>query len=657
MSTVHTFLHELATCFAQSGPLAQALPNYRVRQQQIEMAQAIGRALLKRSSLLVEAGTGTGKTFAYLLPAMLRGGKVILSTGTKNLQSQLFQRDIPQLRGALNVPITVALLKGRANYVCHYHLAQTKAEGLLESREQVAQLRRVEQFAQVTQTGDKADCVDVPEESGIWAHVTSTRENCLGQECAYVKECFLMNARKQAQEADLVVVNHHLFFADVMLRDEGVAELLPTSNTVIFDEAHQLPDTATLFFGEMISTRQLLEWSRDTLAEGLSEAREVDWLSALRPLETATRDLRLAFGLGSQKLAHNQIGKMHGMWDALSKVRREFDALLPTLEAQAVRSEGLAKCQLRAEELLIQLRAWEKLDDPETVRWIDVSGHNVQLHRTPLSVAELFTKQREDTPRSWIFTSATLGVGDDFSHFQNLLGLQEAECARWDSPFNYPEQGLLYVPQQMPEPQHPEYLEAVLQAALPVLEASQGHAFMLCTTLRAVDQLASRLQEELAHRKLDYPLLVQGSESRDVLLERFRQTPHAILVGSHSFWEGVDVPGDALSLVIIDKLPFAPPDDPVLAARLRKLEAEGGKPFMDYQLPAAIMALKQGAGRLIRSETDRGVLMICDPRLISKGYGKKIWRSLPEFARTRELAMALDFWKNKSRNQATEDAT
>jgi ATP-dependent DNA helicase DinG len=653
VSTIHTFLHELATCFEQTGPLAQALPNYRVRQQQIEMAQAIGRALLKRSSLLVEAGTGTGKTFAYLLPAMLRGGKVILSTGTKNLQSQLFQRDIPQLRGALNVPITVALLKGRANYVCHYHLAQTKSEGLLESREQVAQLRRVEQFAQVTQTGDKADCVDVPEESGIWAHVTSTRENCLGQECAYVKECFLMNARKQAQEADLVVVNHHLFFADVMLRDEGVAELLPTSNTVIFDEAHQLPDTATLFFGEMISTRQLLEWSRDTLAEGLSEAREVDWPSALRPLETATRDLRLAFGLGSQKLAHNQIGKTHGMWDALSKVRREFEALLPTLEAQAVRSEGLAKCQLRAEELLIQLRAWEKLDDPETVRWIDVSGHNVQLHRTPLSVAELFTKQREDTPRSWIFTSATLGVGDDFSHFQNLLGLQEADCARWDSPFNYPEQGLLYVPQQMPEPQHPEYLEAVLQAALPVLEASQGHAFMLCTTLRAVDQLASRLQEELAQRKLDYPLLVQGSESRNVLLERFRQTPHAILVGSHSFWEGVDVPGDALSLVIIDKLPFAPPDDPVLAARLRKLEAEGGKPFMDYQLPAAIMALKQGAGRLIRSETDRGVLMICDPRLISKGYGKKIWRSLPDFARTRELAVAQDFWKNRVVHDAT----
>lgn len=609
------------------------------------MAQAIAASISGQTTLVAEAGTGTGKTFAYLVPALLWGGKVIVSTGTKTLQDQLFRKDLPTVREALGAPATIALLKGRSNYLCHYHLQRTQSNGRLSSRQDATHLRSVVRFMQSTQTGDRAELSDVPENAPIWSQVTSTRDNCLGMECPNYRDCFVMAARRAAQQADLVVVNHHLFFADLMLRDEGVTDLLPVANTVIFDEAHQIPETASQFFGQTVSTGQLLELARDTLAEGLASARDaLSWPELAGGLERAARDLRLALPQESIRLHVRQLGPGDALLPAVERTAEALDRMAATLEDQAARSEGLEQCWRRTQDLARKLRAWSQSDDPETIRWIEAYSHSLQLHRTPLSIAETFTRQREGQPRAWIFTSATLAVRSDFSHFTEQLGLADATTQAWPSPFDYGQQALLYVPRDLPEPLNPGYTEAVCDAALPVIQAAGGRAFVLCTTLRAVNAAAQRLRTTLAAAGLDFPLLTQGEGSRSELLERFRRHGNAILVGSQSFWEGIDVRGRALSLVVIDKLPFAPPDDPVLAARLDALARLGGNPFMDYQLPSAVIALKQGAGRLIRDESDRGVLMLCDPRLISKPYGRKIWQSLPAFRRTREEEEAVRFF-------------
>ncbi|EAY64579.1 Rad3-related DNA helicase [Burkholderia cenocepacia PC184] len=693
--------------------LARALDGYRPRTSQIEMARAVASAMeasarrmpepeifetRKRparrlgdadktagaaaddaaatesdsdagdNTLIVEAGTGTGKTYAYLVPAMLWGGKVIVSTGTKHLQDQLFQRDIPTVRNALAVPVSVAMLKGRANYLCHYYLQRTADNGRLPSRQDTAYLQEIVRFAKITKSGDKAELASVPENAPVWSMVTSTRDNCLGQECPHYKECFVMQARREAQQADIVVVNHHLFFADIMLRDTGMAELLPNANTIIFDEAHQLPETATLFFGETLSTTQILELARDTVAEGLSHARDaVEWVKLGGDLERAARDLRLAFADGQiVRMSLAQLGDDHPMFGALDALDVALDALASALASQAERAESLGACLRRARELQDLLAGWvapgaaeaaaqadaaaagDKAaadgDPNEKVRWVEVFAHTVQLHETPLSVAPIFAKQRAGVPRAWVFTSATLSVRGDFTHYAAQMGLSSRRSMTLASPFDYQSQGLLYVPRNLPQPSSPAFTDAVFDAALPAIEASGGGVFMLCTTLRAVDRIASKLRDVIESRGWNTPLLVQGDASRTELLDRFRAYGNAILVGSQSFWEGVDVRGDALSLVVIDKLPFAPPDDPVLAARLDALTKKGLSPFAVHQLPQAVITLKQGAGRLIRAETDRGVLMICDTRLVDKPYGRRIWQSLPPFKRTREIAVVQDFF-------------
>ena len=647
---------EVERFFSKKSPLATEVASFRPRAQQREMAMKVAEAIRNNEILIVEAGTGTGKTFAYLVPALLNGGKVIISTGTKNLQDQLFQKDLPMVREALKAPVSVALLKGRANYVCHYHLERAHSEGLFKTREDVRHLSRIKNYAKISDSGDKSGLADVPENAPIWMHVTSTRDNCLGQECPNHKECFVLKARADAMKADIVVVNHHLFFADVMLRDEGVAELLPICNTVIFDEAHQLPETASLFFGETVSTTLLLDLARDTRIETAASAKEFVALpKACDELDKAARDLRLVFKKEGRMPAI-ATENLKEFAPAMQTLGEKLAQLCDLLGKQAERSEGLENCWQRAQALVQQLKQWQGTDisDADQVRWLEVFHHSIQLNTTPLSIAEIFEKQISGSARAWIFTSATLAVKQNFTHYQGEMGLINAQTACWDSPFNYDEQALLYVPRLLPEPNSLEYTDAVAQAALPLIEASQGRAFLLFTSLRAMQRAYEILHAEFDLRGWNYPLLLQGDGSRNELLTRFRSLGNAVLLGSQSFWEGVDVRGEALSLVIIDKLPFAPPDDPVLAARIAALNKQGRNAFMEYQLPRAIITLKQGAGRLIRDENDRGVLMICDPRLISKPYGKRVWQSLPPMKRTRIEAEAVAFFHNTIKTQALQ---
>ncbi|PKV45181.1 ATP-dependent DNA helicase DinG [Janthinobacterium sp. 61] len=643
---------DIERLFGAGGPLGPAVGSYKPRRSQTEMAKAIAHAIDSQTTLIAEAGTGTGKTFAYLVPALMWGGKTIVSTGTKNLQDQLFLRDIPTVRAALQAPVSVALLKGRSNYVCHYHLERTLQNGRMTSRDDVGHLREISRFIKMTSSGDKAELAKVPENAMIWNLVTSTRDTCMGAECQYYQDCFVMKARKEAQQADVVVVNHHLFFADVALKDTGVAELLPSANTIIFDEAHQLPDTATLFFGNTVSTSHILELCRDVLAEGLAHARGIDWAKTVTVVEKAARDLRLTFPQDIVRLSLPQIAPSSDFFPALDTLKDELDGMVAVLETQAERAETLEQCRVRGVELAQQLSGW-KFDPKakvaageEAVFWVEAFSSSLQLHKTPLSIAPIFNNQREGTPRSWIFTSATLAVKNDFKHFSEQMGLTGEPSHTWPSPFDYGQQGLLFVPQNLPQPNSLGYTDAVIDCALPIIEAAGGRTFFLCTTLRAVKRAAERLADEFKQRGLNFPLFVQGDKGRTELLDQFRAAGNGVLIGSQSFWEGVDVRGDALSLVIIDKLPFAPPDDPVLAARIEVMEKQGKNGFMHHSLPEAIINLKQGAGRLIRDEGDRGVLMICDPRLISKPYGKRIWQSLPPFKRTRDTAEVVEFFRN-----------
>ncbi len=633
--------------FSEKGPLAEGIPGYRTRQQQLEMALAIETAIQENKQLVAEAGTGTGKTFAYLVPALLSGGKVIVSTGTKTLQDQLFHRDLPAVRDALKVPVTVEMLKGRANYVCHFHLERSANEGRFVSREDANYVHVIRNFVENSKTGDKAELIEVPENATIWPSVTSTRDNCMGQECNFYKDCFVMDARKRALAADVVVVNHHLFFADVMLRDEGVSELLPSANTVIFDEAHQLPEVAGLFFGEDVSTSQLLELARDAEAEYITTAKDCPALQeAANALEKSVRDFRLVFAYEGSRMPVQKALTLKGFDSAYSEMQSKLQALTNVLETQAPRDPALENCWQRGAVLMVQLQRWLTAENANLVRWVEVFTQSVQLHATPLSVAEGFGKQLNASPRAWIFTSATLAVKSDFSHYIGQMGLSNANTGYWESPFDYGKQALFYVPENMPEPNSPGYSAAVAAVALPVIQASGGRAFVLCTSLRAMREIHALFKEAFEQNGIEYSLMMQGESSRSELLERFRKRGNAVLVGSQSFWEGVDVRGEALSCVIIDKLPFAPPDDPVLAARIDKMNEEGKNAFMEYQLPYAVITLKQGAGRLIRDEADSGVLMICDPRLISKPYGRRIWQSLPPFKRTRFLADVQAFFEN-----------
>ncbi|HWK71358.1 MAG TPA: ATP-dependent DNA helicase [Burkholderiaceae bacterium] len=665
-------LQELSDIFSPDGPLAKAVPDYRPRQAQLELAQAIEEALQTHSTLIAEAGTGTGKTWAYLVPAFLSGRKVLVSTGTRTLQDQLFRRDLPRLRQALALPITVALLKGRGNYVCHYHLERLQGDDrALKSRAEISQLRHIQVFAQQSRSGDRSDLAEVPEDADIWNRVTSSRENCLGQECPHVRDCFVMKARRQAQDADLVVVNHALFMADLALREEGITDLLPTVELVVFDEAHQLPDVATRFLGTSVSSHQLLDLARAAEAAGLAHAREsTNWSEAGKKIEHAARQLRLAAApiekMPGRKATFQAIPNPDEFDAALSELLDVLDKSSQLLSVVSEKHPDLAAVSKTCLDLRARLYLWSQPDrqggntlkppvaegaqaadeDQAAVRWVEHSLHHMRLHSAPLSVARIFSRYR-GKEQTWVLTSATLSVHGDFNHFLRQLGLWDAKTLRWDSPFDYSAQGVLYVPKALPLPSDRHFNERFVDVLLPLIRASAGGVLVLCTTLRAVDRIAELLEERFEDEDIDRPLLRQGESSRRALLERFRAANNAVLVGSASFWEGIDVPGNALTLVAIDKLPFAPPDDPVLEARLTLCRSQGGNPFMEYQLPEAAIALKQGAGRLIRSEGDWGVLVVGDTRIVEKPYGKLLWRGLPPFSRTREPGQVVAFFEKK----------
>lgn len=654
-------VQDLDHIFSPEGPLAAAAPGFRPREAQLELARAIEEAIRERATLVAEAGTGTGKTWAYLVPAFLSGDKVLVSTGTRTLQDQLFRRDLPRLRKALGLPVTIALLKGRGNYVCHYHLDRLQQDDrALRSRNEVSQLRAIKVFSERSRTGDRSDLAEVPEDAEIWGRVTSTRENCLGQDCPHVKDCFVLKARRQAQEADLVVVNHALFMADLALREEGITDLLPSVDVVIFDEAHQLPDVATRFLGTSVSAHQLLDLCKAMEAAGLAYAREsTNWTQAAGAIESATRDLRLTSAavsrLPGQKATFYAIPEPAPFDAALETLLEALDRGVALLGVVAEKHPDLAAVSRTALELRARLFEWSqpdrqghdaladsREDDGEAVRWLEHGTHHLRLHSAPLSVAKIFSRYR-GKDQAWIMTSATLSVAGNFNHFTRQLGLWEARTARWESPFDYQNQGLLYVPDNLPETHSPDFNRRFADLLLPLIQSCPGGVLVLCTTLRAVDQLADLLQEHFEDEDIDRLLLRQGDMSRRMLLERFAEARNAVLVGSASFWEGIDVPGDALTLVAIDKLPFAPPDDPVLEARLRVCRERGGNPFMEFQLPEAAISLKQGAGRLIRTERDWGVLLVADARMVEKRYGRLLWRGLPPFTRTRDLAKACAF--------------
>ena len=616
-----------------NGPLASRLEGFTPRRAQQEMAARIEQVLADYSAFIAESGTGTGKTFAYLVPALLSGKKILISTGTRHLQDQLFHRDLPFIREALAVPVTTALLKGRTNYLCRHHLERAEMESRFAGKRDQTKLTRLREWAGRTQRGDIAEVKDISEDSELWPHVTSTADNCLGSDCAHYDECFVNRARREALAADVVIVNHHLFFADLALREEGFGQLLPGVEAVIFDEAHQLPEVASNFFSLSLSSHQVVSLCRDTIAEDIKEHSGVGGLpAAVQHVEKAAADFRLAFGVEPRRDSWSRLDNAKAIHQALAELRSRLTTLVAALEAAAAKGQGLANCARRASDLLDRLMTISDNPPPDYVAWFETSARGFTLYLTPLDIAASFRQYAGAGKKSWIFTSATLAINKNFSHFQAQLGLEEAATGLWDSPFDYARQTLMYIPPRLPEPAAPDYTERVIDAALPVLRASRGRAFILFTSHRALKLAAARLRDVL-----DYPLLVQGDAPRSEMLRRFRAAGNAILLGTGSFWEGVDVRGEALSCVIIDKLPFASPDDPVLQARAAAMEQAGRSPFMEYQLPEAVIALKQGVGRLIRDENDRGVLMLCDPRLLSKGYGRIFLASLPPMPVTRDV--------------------
>ncbi|MBU2479263.1 MAG: ATP-dependent DNA helicase, partial [Gammaproteobacteria bacterium] len=596
----------------------------------------------------VEAGTGTGKTFAYLAPALLSGRKVIVSTGTKHLQDQLFDRDLPTLRSALGVSTRIALLKGRANYLCLHRLDLAAAEGRFSSRAQASELEQIRSWAGRTKSGDIRELAEVAEDSPLWPRVTSTSDNCLGSDCPNYNDCHVMKARRAAQDAELLVINHHLLFADMALKEEGFGELLPGVDAVIVDEAHQIPEVATQFFGLSLGSRQLAGIARDAVQEHLREAGDMgDLPEAAASLEKAVAELRLAMGPGSQRQPWKALGDHPRLRAALEDVASQLDDLRGWLEAAAPRGRGLENCWRRAERVHERLQLVVGKPPTDYVHWVETFTRGFAIHFTPLSIAPLFRAQLATLDNTWIFTSATLAVGDSFEHFVGALGLDEPRTLRLDSPFDYAHNALLYLPPNMPEPRDDTYTEAVIRIARDVVSASGGRAFLLFTSHRALQEAAAALSASLK-----YPVLVQGQAPRAELLARFRQLGDAVLLGTGSFWEGVDVRGEALSMVLIDKLPFASPGDPVLQARIDTLRAAGGNPFFDVQVPEAVITLKQGAGRLIRDVQDRGVLVLCDPRLVNKGYGRVFRASLPPMPVTKQLADVQAFFEPRAVQEA-----
>jgi ATP-dependent DNA helicase DinG len=634
----------------RDGPLAAIIPDFGERPQQAAMAEAVAAAIAGGQTLVCEAGTGTGKTFAYLIPALQSGRKVIISTGTKHLQDQLFHRDVDIVRKALGVPVNVCLLKGRANYLCLYRLGLTEADRLRPDGNGLAQLHAVRQWSQHTASGDLNELAVLPEGSPLRSLITSTTDNCLGQDCDDYRDCFVFRARQRAAEADVVIVNHHLLLADLALRERGYGELLPAADVIIFDEAHQLPDLASQFFSTTLSSHQYMELVRDSKAAYFAEAADLpEFLKLVDNLEQALRRLRLALGREDRRAAWHSVrdeeavaGELHALMERSHDVHQLLDEF-------AARGKQLDQCLKRLSGLMNLLDAFMESGGDTEVQWLEIRGGGFLLHSTPLDIAGTFQSRLGEYDCQCIYTSATLTVDGRFDHYTRQLGLEQAECRAWSSPFDFRRQALLYLPGEMPDPRSDDYTAAVVESALPVLELTRGRAFLLFTSHRALGDAAERIQA-----RIDFPVLVQGQAPRTELLESFRRTPHAVLLGTQSFWEGVDVKGQALSCVIIDKLPFAAPDDPVLQARLKKIEEQGGRPFVDVQVPQAVITLKQGVGRLIRDAADYGVLMICDPRLKSRSYGRIFLKSLPDMPVTQSLGDVQAFFARFEENKSEE---
>jgi len=618
------------------GGFAQKFPGFTPRPAQQKLAAAIGRALQQQDSLVAEAGTGTGKTFAYLVPALLSGKRVLISTGTRALQDQLFHRDLPAVSEILGMPVKTALLKGRSNYLCRHRLVLTanSGDGLFDSRERVQELAHVRDWVHATASGDVAELGAVPENSPLWPQVTSTVENCLGQDCPEYTRCFVLDARRRAQEAELVVVNHHLLLADLLLKEEGFGALLPGVDTVIVDEAHQLPDIATQYFGLSLSSHRLQDLLRDSRKEYREAAADIpDFEPLLAAVETALADLQQQCIRVDGRVEWHDLQPLEEFELRLMRLRSALTRLQQALGILAERSSGLENCHQRSAQIVEHMRLFAAEDAEQSqVRWIERRGRGFSLNLTPVDAAERFQSCMRESHCGWIFLSATLSINGSFEHFRERLGLEEAEELMLGSPFDYEHNALLYLPDSLPDVNSADYTTAVVQATEPVIHASGGRAFLLFTSHRALREAAEQVRE-----RWPFPLLVQGEAPRRHLLECFRELGDAVLLGTASFWEGVDVKGPALSVVVIDRLPFAAPGDPVMKARLAALERQGRDPFLEFQLPQAVLALKQGVGRLIRDEGDTGVLMLCDPRVARKGYGRLFLDSLPPMRRTKDL--------------------
>jgi ATP-dependent DNA helicase DinG len=639
-------MFDLADIFGADGALRLSVPDFTPRRQQLRMAQCVARALQTREPLVIEAGTGIGKSFAYLVPALLCGARVLISTGTRTLQDQLYSRDLPLLAAALGRPARVALLKGRGNYLCRHRLSRTRAQLAFDASHDSfgtpePWLARIERWARTTRGGDLAEVPGLSDAHPIWAAVTSTRDNCLGTRCDEFARCHVAAARRHAQEADIVIVNHHLLLADLALKEDGFADILGAADAIILDEAHQLPDLATQLFGANVSSRRiehLLEAVRLEVASS-----EPALQSAIGAAEEALRDVASSIPRGVGRTA----------WEAcaaqLERPASELAGALLGLGKQMQAAEDLGATQLgmRAAELAGQIERVAKPSEIEGLRSVEVTQRGFHLHLLPFDIAERFRGVVESRACGWIFTSATLSFGEDFSHFTNRLGLTDAETVKIDSPFDYERQSLLYLPPALPAPAEPGYVRSMLLATLPLIETARGGTFVLFTSHRALQQGAQVLRE-LWGSSPPFRLYVQGEAPRERLLEDFRADGDGVLLGTASFWEGVDVKGAALRLVIIEKLPFASPDEPIVKARIAHIGSRGGNAFRDFQLPEAALALKQGVGRLIRSESDYGAVVICDRRIVERFYGSALLAALPPMRCTRDAAEALRFLRRHS---------
>jgi ATP-dependent DNA helicase DinG len=648
-----SLIAEVATAFAADGPLSRHDPGFLPRDAQDRLAAAIAEAIESRSALVAEAGTGVGKTFAYLVPLLLSGRRALVSTATKSLQDQLFLRDLPRLAQALGVPVKMALLKGRASYLCRYRLGQARQGAPLPDRFAVRALAKVETWALATKSGDIAEVEGLDDRSPVIPLVTSTRDNCLGTECPDFRGCHVMQARREAMAADLVVVNHHLFFADMALRDSGVAELLPTVDAAIFDEAHQLVEAGVQFLGTTLGTGQALELGRDLLASGLAQARGLKpWADLQAGIERAARELRLACA-GALRDGREVRGVIKLRWDESAAEGALVPMLAELAEAALAAAEALAgvaevgpdfpKLEQRARTLASLAQRFEDEAADGHVRWIDLSPQQARLVESPLDIRQMLGEQREVAPKAWVFTSATLGEDDELGWFTASTGLEDATKLRVGSPFDYAQNARLWVPGRLPKPSEAAHPAAVGRLAARLAGALGGRTFVLTTTLRVLPQIADALREEAQSRGLALELLVQGTQPRRALLQRFGDGRGCVLIGSQSFWEGIDMPGDALQCVMIDKLPFPPPNDPLVEARVKQIKGQGRDAFNDYFLAEAAVSLKQGAGRLIRTESDRGLLVVCDPRMRQMGYGRRLRAALPAMGWLDDEAAALDW--------------